>query len=151
MEACTVHAQLLSGQWSLGDILQQAGYDTAMIGKLHLGAHFYRKDSNSLAKSREPESVVDFSRRFRDGPLEYGFDFAYLLLRGIQDSPYAYFRNDRLVGNANDMIVWESGGHSGTVIDNAGIGLPNYNSREVGPKLAQEAVDFIDRHHRRNS
>ncbi len=143
-------SQLRPGQWSLGNVLQQAGYETAFIGKLHLGAHFYAKNSNSFAKSRDPEDVVDFSRRFREGPLDYGFDYAFMLLRGIQNSPYAYFRNDRLVGNANDMILWERGGHSGSVIDNPGLGLPDYHSREVGEDFAQEAIDFIDRHHRDN-
>ena len=145
-------SQILPGQLTLGHILQQAGYSTAFIGKHHLGAQFYLKNSDNFASGSAPESDVDFSRQFRDGPLETGFDYSFVAMRGIQDSPYAFFENDLLFGNADDLIHWFSGNYGDTEIrrEGGGIGLPDWNTREVGPTLLEKAVEFIDTHHRSN-
>jgi len=145
-------SQILPGQLTLGHILQQAGYSTAFIGKTHLGGQFYLKNSDKFASSGASSTDVDFSRQFRDGPLETGFDYSFVALRGIQRSPYAFFENDLLFGNANDLIHWPSGDYGDTRIVNtgAGIGLPDWNTREVGPTLLEKAVEFIDTHHSSN-
>ena len=142
--------QILPGQWTIGDVLTVHGYHTGIVGKLHLGGELYRLNSNSFASRTDPDDVVDFSRRFVDGPTEHGFDFSYVLLRGIQASPYAFFRNDRLDGGAGSLVIWEEGWYGGSNIPTTGIGVPDWNTKTVGPKLAQEAIDFIDQHHQAN-
>ena len=143
-------SQILTGQQTLGDVMQQAGYKTAFIGKSHLGADFYEKGSNNFAKNSTPESEVDFSRRFEEGPLDTGFDYSFLIMRGIQGSPYAWFENDLLLGDPDEMIHWAEGNYGDTSIRSEGIGLPEWNTREVGPDLLQSAIDFIDSHHSDN-
>jgi arylsulfatase A-like enzyme len=136
----------------VAEILQNNGYNTAIFGKLHLGGDFYRKNSDNFAGMWTPEDQVDFARGLQNGPLNYGFNTSYILLRGIQDSPYAFFDNDQLIGNPNDFILWQSGAYGCSQIeeDGAGIGMPYWDSCEVGPILTQKAIEFIDRHHRAN-
>ncbi|MEM7501252.1 MAG: arylsulfatase [Pseudomonadota bacterium] len=143
-------SQILPGQMTLGQLLQQKGYDTTYIGKVHLGGHFFRKGSNDFASHGDPDSAVDFSRPLQDGPLSYGFDSTYLLLSGIQNSPYAFFRDDAMIGDPNDLIFWDEGRYDGSKINNAGLGMPNWDSREAGPKLVEEAIAFLERHHASN-
>ena len=143
-------SQILPGQLTLGNVLQQAGYRTAFLGKHHLGGNFYLKNSNSFASANAPEEDVDFARQFEDGPLASGFDYSFLALRGIQNSPYAFFEDDRLDGNANALIHWTVGNNGGTKINNEGIGLPSWNTSEVGPTLLEKVVEFIDTHHAAN-
>jgi arylsulfatase A-like enzyme len=143
-------SQILSDQWTIANILQNNGYNTAIFGKLHLGGDFYKKDSDEFIGDQESEDVVDFARGLQNGPLSYGFNYSYLCLRGIQDPPYAFFENDQLVGNPDDLFMWESGWYGDSKIPKAGIGMPYWNSSEVGPILTQKAIEFIDRHHEKN-
>jgi arylsulfatase A-like enzyme len=143
-------SQVLAGQETLGDVLSQAGYATAFIGKSHLGGHFYLKNSNNFVSGNAPDSDVDFGRIMSEGPLEIGFDRSFIALRGIQASPYAFFEDDRLLGDANSMIQWNAGDYGDTEIAREGIGLPSWNTRAVGPTLVEKAVNFIDAHHQEN-
>ncbi len=143
-------SQILADQLTLGDVMQQAGYNTAFIGKHHLGGDFFLKNSNNFATLSSPDSDVDFSRQFQDGLLATGFDYSFVALRGIQASPYAFFEDDLLFGNSNNLINWAVGNYGDTVIVKEGIGIPDWNTREVGPDLLEKAVDFIDIHHSSN-
>lgn len=143
-------SQIRTGQQTLGDMLQSVGYVTASIGKQHLGGDFYLKGSNATARTSDPDSEVDFGRRMRNGPLDRGFDHSYLVLRGIQTWPYAYFKNDRMVGDPADLLVWNSGSYGSSTISKTGIGMPYWNSSKVGQDLVQAAIDFIDDHHQAN-
>ena len=139
-------SQILPGQKTLGDLLQHAGYRTAIIGKYHLGAEFYLKNSNKLAAGNDSDSVVDFSRPMMDGPAEHGFDRSFIALRGIQAAPYAFFSDGLLVGVADDLIIWQSGDYGDTDIGRNGVGLPDWNTRLVGPVLLEQAIEFIETH-----
>jgi arylsulfatase A len=144
-------SQILPDQTTLGDLLQRAGYRTAIIGKYHLGGEFYLKDSDELAAGIDSDSVVDFRRPMVDGPAEHGFDRSFLALRGIQAGPYAFFSDGLLVGSVNDLISWRVGDYGDTAIEQNGIGLPNWNTRNVGPVLLEQAIEFIESHHSQNS
>jgi arylsulfatase A-like enzyme len=82
-----------------------------------------------------------------DGPAEHGFDRSFLALRGIQASPYAFFSDGSLVGSADDLIFWQAGDYGDTAMSKSGIGLPDWNTRNVGPVLLERAIEFIESHH----
>lgn len=138
-------SQILRGQETLGHLARRAGYATAFVGKYHLGAHFYRKGSNSFASGSIPDSEVDFSRRMVRGPRAMGFDYSFVTMRGIQAGPYAFFKNDRLAGDASDLLMWEKGDYGDTKILKRGIGLPNWSTRNVGTTLLSRARQFLER------
>jgi arylsulfatase A-like enzyme len=89
-------SQFLPGQKSLGDLFQEAGYRTSLIGKLHMGGELYLNDGIVLSNEAFNASFedVDWLRGFHYGPTEYGFDYTFLSHDGIQDSPYMYHEND---------------------------------------------------------
>lgn len=140
-------SQILPDQWTIGDALTTKGYDTAFFGKMHLGGDFYEKESDNFATV---ESDIDFSRKFANGPLDHGFQYSFLALRGIQDSPYAFFENDHLVGDPQQMLTWKPGKYGPSIIPTQGIGMPYWDSSVVGPELTNKAIAFIDAHQRNN-
>ena len=138
-------SQVLDGQATLATLLKGAGYTSSYIGKSHLGGRFYEKGKNSLLYSND-DARVDFARPMQQGFRWLGFDYSYALLRGIQESPYAYFENDLLVGNPADLITFEKGHYPHSQILKSGPGLPGWNQRDTGPELLNKALSFIDSH-----
>ncbi len=148
--------QILKGQRTLGNLMQDAGYRTGMFGKLHLGGCYPRKgttnewilgtDTQTSHGREERWQEIDFSRRFRMGPLDWGFDYSYVLPSGIQHEPYAFFENDRLVCDPTDLVLWPAGQKGNdTWFSNEGIGAPDWTTSAAGPKLTEKAVAFMTR------
>ena len=87
--------------------MQQAGYNTAMLGKYHIGGTFYKRGSEELAVDEKDYKKLDFSRPFKMGPLDLGFNYSYILPNGIQEAPYAHFENDVIIGDQDDLALLE--------------------------------------------
>ncbi len=75
---------------TLADVLQRAGYRTGVVGKWHLG----------LGKA-----PVDFNEALKPGPLELGFDYAFLMPATGDRVPCVYVENHHVVNlDPNDPI-----------------------------------------------
>ena len=70
---------------TLPEIFQRAGYETAVIGKWHLG----------LGDGKTP---VDWNGQVKPGPLEVGFDYSFLLPYTNDRVPCVYLENHLVVG-----------------------------------------------------
>ena len=69
---------------TLPHVFKKAGYDTAVIGKWHLG----------LGKKGTP---TDWNGDVKPGPLEIGFDYSFLLPSTNDRVPCVYLENHRVV------------------------------------------------------
>lgn len=74
---------ILPGSTTLPGVLQKAGYKTAVVGKWHLG----------LGK----KAPVNWNKDIKPGPLEIGFDYAYLLPATGDRVPTVFVENHRVV------------------------------------------------------
>ncbi|MBT8044527.1 MAG: sulfatase-like hydrolase/transferase [Verrucomicrobiae bacterium] len=151
---------------TVGGLLQKVGYRTAFIGKMHLGGDFYDRDGNllrSIEKGEQGQNLeqIDFTRPFRNGMREHGFDYTFVSPCGIQGPLYAYFENDKyraisdFAGEVDGLSV--SGrsyfkhfpkrsqmGHS--YAERKGYGDSEFDSSEHGPILTHFAEEFIRKH-----
>ncbi|MCG8390937.1 MAG: arylsulfatase [Cytophagales bacterium] len=76
---------------TLGNLFQDAGYKTAVVGKWHLGLG----DGN-----------VDWNGKIAPGPLERGFDYSFLIPATGDRVPCVYVENHTVVGlDKNDPIT----------------------------------------------
>ena len=139
-------SQILDGQTTLGQLMQTAGYSTAFLGKVHLGGTVFSTTTKKPVSWKYDYRDIDFSRKWKDGPSDLGFDFTYSLPQGIQGPPYIAFRNGFLDGNPDDLIEWKPGAYGDSVIPTKGFGLKQWDSSVAGPNLIREATGFIDRH-----
>jgi len=70
--------------FTLPQLFKKAGYDTAVVGKWHLGLG-------------DGETPVDWNGDVKTGPLEIGFDYSFLLPSTNDRVPCVYVENHRVV------------------------------------------------------
>jgi len=140
--------------YTLPQMLQQAGYTTAAIGKWHLGWNWTFKNEptgrveqwNRLREYYRPDDI-DWSGPITGGPLDRGFDY-YFGDGTINFPPYAWVENDRMLEiptsevDINNMPYdtlegnWEF--RPGPMVD-------GWNPYDVLPTLTKKAVSWIER------
>lgn len=89
--------QFMPGQKTVGHLLQEAGYRTALFGKLHYGGTFEQNDAGD----------PDFTKPMKVGPLEWGFTYSYVPLgRRGDDKPV---RETLLIQSSPDRDALDDG------------------------------------------
>ncbi|MFH5833838.1 arylsulfatase [Halalkalibaculum sp. DA384] len=119
---------------TLPEMLQNAGYFTAAVGKWHLGWNWPTKDGNS-AKEKAGQNV-DYQKPINGGPIDHGFDY-YFGDDVPNFPPYTFIENDRVVKVPTVEKPDSMFGHSGLMV-------PNWKLEEVMPAITHKSVEIID-------
>lgn len=151
---------------TIAEFLKTQQYDTAAIGKWHLGGAFYRQNGTRIADNPDDASEVDWERPVELHATDHGFDLYRGNAVAINFSPYVYMIDDRmqfwdttLNGGAGDYrpalnsdpFRWFTTGElNSTVVgakgSRAGLGDPSYRQIDLGPRLVEDAeAYFADR------
>lgn len=115
---------------TVASVFKNSGYQTACIGKWHLGLGWQKKSNNE----------IDFSKEVTTGPNTVGFDYSYIISASLDIPPYVYIQNQRVTTNFIDTIKENKGAgfwREGPIAK----GLQHQN---VLTELTQKAVDYIE-------
>ena len=116
------------GRVTVPSLLKQAGYTTGVVGKWHLGLG--------------PQSPTDYNGEIKPGPLEIGFDYAWLLPATGDRTPCVWVENHRVVGlDPADPITLDYTVNRGDP-DSYLMGVPRIG-KQIGGKAALWKDDEI--------
>ncbi len=136
------------GRATLATMLNGRGYDTACIGKWHLGLTWSDRDGKPLPS--RPQAVIqghrggedaDFSRELRGGPMDCGFDSWFGISASLDMSPYAFIEGRSLTEQptATQPDVKEL-----TLSTSGGVRAPGFALEGVLPEFTRRAVALIE-------
>lgn len=146
------------GRETVGTLLREHGYATAVIGKWHLGLDWALKPGeenrleNADKRVNEQGAVmamngrhIDFSQPVTAGPREYGFDYSFILPGSLDIPPYCYVENHRLVGAPTAHTAGHDlDQHSGQAFWRAGDMAPDFDFYDVLPTFTRKSVAYLE-------
>ncbi len=117
---------------TIAGLLKSNGYNTAAIGKWHLGW-----DWANIEKGKDS---VDFSKKIKNGPTSNGFDYWYGFNGSLDMTPYVWVENDqptmvptKFTENTDDQGMWRKG-----------LTSDDFDHEQVLPKITAKTVDYIN-------
>ena len=118
-------------QWTMPEMLQEAGYTTGAIGKWHLG----------LGSAEQ----TDYTQPLVPGPLEHGFDSYFGIPASLDMQPYCFVRDHAPTAPITMEIEGSTQARNGGGgFWRAGPIAEDFAHDQVQPRLIEEAVAWLD-------
>lgn len=119
---------------TVGSLLKQHGYDTACVGKWHLGMDWPLKEGGYADSMNDDGWKIDYTKPIHHGPTTAGFDSFYGISASLDMPPYVYIENDRAV--TRPTVNASAFGREGPADE-------KLTPEDVLPDLTKKAVEYL--------
>ena len=135
---------IAEGRTTLASLLRDVGYQTAMVGKWHLGMTFHGEKGDR-----------DWSRPVLDGPVDKGFDYFYGIPASMNYGVLTYIENRRILDpptlwtqkKPNEIAIADYRISPPFELTRAGGELevaPSFDDQQVLTVFTKRAVQWLD-------
>ena len=142
------HHKLLiePSRMTVASFLKSNGYNTAYIGKWHLGWDWQTKNGKNPNKfnqgKNQQKDNIDYSKDIKRGPKEVGFDYSYGHVASLDMPPYVYVENGKITAMPNRetgqrvKYSWWRKGPTGA----------DFKHKDVLENFTQKGINYIKTH-----
>lgn len=131
---------------TLAHVLTQAGYETGVVGKWHLGldwpwvADSLPKGGDNLLFIPEP-NAIDYTQPLKKGAKENGFAYSFLVPGSLDMGPYVFVENNQALNPPVADSLFPGRGFPAYI--RKGEVAPGFTFDQVLQHLGDKATDFI--------
>ncbi len=118
-------------QLTIAQLLKNKGYQTACIGKWHLG----------LDWAKQSNGEIDFTKPINGGPTQLGFDYFFGITASLDIPPYVYINGNTITATRIDTIK-EQGGQG---FWRAGPIGNDFKHQDVLDTFVSKSIQYIEK------
>lgn len=128
---------------TVASLLKKQGYQTACIGKWHLGMDWQIDSKKNKEKGAQKN---DMYAPVKNGPLTLGFDYFYGIAGSMNMSPQAYIENDKIQGTLEFLETEEAVVARGfTLPTNTGWAAKEFEQEKALGIFAKKSTEWIEK------
>lgn len=124
------------GRETMASVLKNQGYNTACIGKWHLGMDLKTTDGKKPGQSGEEGGYhcnLDWQAPIKNSPTSNGFDYFFGIAGSLDMPPYVYVENEHFIGAGTETKAFHRPGPA----------LPAFEAYKVMDELTAKVTGYI--------